>query len=66
MVEGTYDATKNNGWGNVSDMIKIKLNGVLQENVYYYVSANLVEDFSKLTSEQLDKCSRFQSRSNNC
>ena len=29
-----------------SDMVKIKLNGVVQENVYYYVSANLVEDFS--------------------
>ena len=28
MVEGTYDATKNSGWGNVSDMVKIKLNGV--------------------------------------
>jgi hypothetical protein len=54
MVEGTFDATKNAGWGNVSDMIKIKLNGVLQENLYYYVSANLVEDFSSLSKEQLD------------
>jgi len=53
IVEGTYDATKNNGWGTVSDMVKIKLNGVLQENLYYYVSANLVEDFSSLTKEQL-------------
>jgi hypothetical protein len=53
LIEGTYDGTKNSGWGNVSDMIKIKLNGVLQENLYYYVSANLVEDFSSLTSEQL-------------
>jgi hypothetical protein len=53
MIEGTYDATKNNGWGNVSDMIKIKLNGVAQENLFYYVSANLVEDFSKLSKEEL-------------
>ena len=53
LVEGTYDATKNQGWGNVSDMVKIKLNGVVQENVYYYVSANLVEDFSSLSKEDL-------------
>jgi hypothetical protein len=53
LVEGTYDATKNPGWGNVSDMIKIKLNSVAQENVYYYVSANLVEDFSSLSKEDL-------------
>jgi hypothetical protein len=60
IVEGTYDATKNGGWGNVSDMVKIKLNGVLQENLYYYVSANLVEDFSSLTKEQLDDAPVFK------
>jgi hypothetical protein len=60
MVEGTFDAAKNGGWGNVSDMIKIKLNGVLQENLYYYVSANLVEDFSSLTKEQLDNAPVFK------
>lgn len=53
LVEGTYDATKNTGWGNTSDMVRIKLNGVIQENLYYYVSANLVEDFSSLTKEDL-------------
>jgi hypothetical protein len=60
MVEGTYDATKNAGWGNVSDMVKIKLNGVIQENLYYYVSANLVEDFSSLTKEELDNSPVFK------
>jgi hypothetical protein len=54
LVEGTYDASKNQGWGTVSDMVKIKLNGTVQENVYYYVSANLVEDFSSLSKEQLE------------
>lgn len=53
LIEGTYDATKNAGWGNVSDMIKVKLNGVVQENVYFYISANLVEDFSSMTKEDL-------------
>lgn len=60
LIEGTYDATKNPGWGNVSDMIKIKLNGTPQENVYYYVSANLVEDFSSLSKEQLANAPVFK------
>jgi len=60
IVEGTFDATKNQGWGNVTDMIKIKLNGVAQENVYYYVSANLVEDFSKMTKEDMEKAPVFK------
>jgi hypothetical protein len=60
IVEGTYDATKNDSWGNVSDMIKIKLNGQVQENVYYYVSANLVEDFSSLSKEDLEKAPVFK------
>jgi len=60
MVEGTYDATKNAGWGNVSDMVKIKLNGVIKENLYYYVSANLVEDFSSLSKEELANAPVFK------
>ena len=60
IIEGTYDATKNPGWGNVNDMVKVKLNGVVQENVYYYVSANLVEDFSKMTREDLENAPVFQ------
>jgi hypothetical protein len=60
LVEGSYDATKNAGWGNVSDMIKIKLNGVPQENVFYYVSANLVEDFSALSKEELANAPVFK------
>jgi hypothetical protein len=60
VVEGTYDATKNQSWGNVSDMVKIVLNGVTQENVYYYVSANLVEDFSSLSKEDIENAPVFK------
>jgi hypothetical protein len=60
MVEGTYDALKNGGWGNVNDMVKIKLNGVVQENLYYYVSANLVEDFSALTKDEIENAPVFK------
>lgn len=59
LVEGTYDATKNNGWGNVTEIVRVKINGVLQENAYYYVSANLVEDFSKLTREDIENAPGF-------
>jgi hypothetical protein len=60
IIEGTYDATKNGGWGNVSDMVKIVLNDVVQENVYYYVSANLVEDFSSMTREEMENAPVFK------
>ena len=60
LVEGTYDGTKNQGWGNVSDMVKIKINGVVQDNLFYYVSANLVEDFSGLSKEELQNAPVFK------
>jgi len=64
MIEGTYDATKNAGWGNVSDMVKIKVNDVVQENVYYYISANLVEDFSSLSKDDMLNAPVFRISSN--
>ena len=60
LVEGTYDATKNAGWGNVNDMVKVVLNGTPQENVYYYVSANLVEDFSTLSTKEIENAPVFK------
>jgi hypothetical protein len=60
IIEGTYDATQNPSWGNVSDMIKVRLNGVEQTNNLYYVSANLVEDFSTLTREELENAPVFK------
>jgi hypothetical protein len=60
IVQGEYDALKNPGaWGNVTDMVKMKMNDTIQETLYYYVSANLVEDFSSLTKEQLEKAPVF-------
>ncbi len=60
IIEGTYDATKNDSWGNVSDMVKVKLNGVTQQNVFYYISANLVEDFSSLSKADLENAPVFK------
>lgn len=60
IIEGTYDATKNNVWGNVSDMVRVKLNGVTQQNLFYYISANLVEDFSSLSKSDLENAPVFK------
>jgi len=60
LVIGTYDATKTDGWGYVNDMVKIKLNSVTQENVFYYASANLVEDFSSLTKDEMASAPVFK------
>lgn len=60
LVEGVYDGTKHDAWGNVSNLIKVKVNGVVQEKVYYYVSANLVEDFSHLSKEDLANAPVFK------
>lgn len=60
IIEGTYDATKNNGWGTLSDVIRIKLNGQVQTNTYLYVSANLTEDFSGLSKEELANAPVFK------
>ena len=40
--------------------LKVKLNGVAQENMYYYVSANLVEDFSMLSKADMDNAPVFK------
>lgn len=65
LVEGTYDATKNQGaWGSVNDLVRVKINGVVQENGFYYVSANLQEDFSTLTKEEMANPPVFKLASN--
>jgi hypothetical protein len=64
VIEVTYDGARNYNWGSVSDMLMIKVNGVVQENAYYYVSANLVEDFSNLTRAELDNAPVFAVVSN--
>lgn len=60
IIEGAYDATKHSGWGNVSDMVRVKLNGVSQQNVFYYISANLVEDFSSLSKADIESAPVFK------
>jgi hypothetical protein len=65
LIEGTFDATKNPGYGNVSNMVVVLVNGVPVENVYYYISANLVEDFSALSKEEMENAPAFKVASTN-
>jgi hypothetical protein len=41
-------------------MVKVKINGTVNDKVYYAVSGNLVEDFSKLSKEELDNAPVFK------
>jgi len=53
IIEGTYDATKTDSWGYTTNIVRLKINCVEDQKVYYAVSANLVEDFSGLSKEDL-------------
>jgi Protein of unknown function (DUF1573) len=65
LLEATYDATQNlSSWGNLIDYIRVKINGKIQENVLFSVSANLVEDFSMLSKEELLNAPIFKTTSN--
>ncbi|MCU0458847.1 MAG: DUF1573 domain-containing protein [Bacteroidales bacterium] len=65
LIEGTYDANLNNDkWGNVNDLVRMKVNGQPMPNIYLYVSANLVEDFSSLSAQELASAPVFKLESN--
>lgn len=63
-IIGTFDATEIPQWGYVGNRVRIKLNGVLQENVSYILAANLIEDFSNLSVEDLANAPIFKLYSN--
>lgn len=65
VIEGTYDAKLNaSAWGNVNDLVRMKVNGQPMPNIYLYVSANLVEDFSGLSAQELANAPVFKLASN--
>lgn len=49
----TFDAKKRNDWGFVIDRFNIIQNGTVVPNGLISISANIEEDFSKLTDDQL-------------
>lgn len=53
LIEGTFDGTKNPGWGSVNDLVRIKMNGEVDNTGFLYITASLAEDFSSMTREQI-------------
>lgn len=49
----TYDAPKRNDWGFLTDNFEILINGEKLPNNLLTVSANISEDFSKLSAQEL-------------
>ena len=52
-ITATYDATMKNDFGFLIDRVGISVNGVSDRNYSMVISANVEEDFSALTPEQL-------------
>ena len=55
MISASYDASKRNDWGFVIDRMNLKINEVTERNYSLVVSANIEEDFSAWTEEELAK-----------
>jgi hypothetical protein len=49
----SYNTPKRNDWGFVIDRMGLKINGLSERNYSLVISANIEEDFSVLTPEQL-------------
>ncbi len=60
VIEGTYDASKIDDWGYVNSLIRILKNGETVNNSYFVASANLVEDFSSWSKEELENAPVFK------
>ena len=53
MILATYNAPARNDWGFVIDRMGLKINGVSERNYSLVISANIEEDFSAMTADQL-------------
>lgn len=52
-IEASYNAPGRKDWGFVIDRMNLKINGVSERNYSLVISANIEEDFSAMTSEEL-------------
>ena len=53
VIIGTYDGTKVNDWGFVTNRVKLAINGKSGNNQYITISAKLEEDFTGLTEDDI-------------
>jgi len=54
-IVASYDAPLRNDWGFVIDRMNLNINGVTERNYSLVISANIEEDFSAMSAEQLAK-----------
>jgi hypothetical protein len=54
-LEASYNAPQRNDWGFVIDRMNLKINGVSERNYSLVISANIEEDFTALTPDELAK-----------
>ena len=52
-IKASYNATQRHDWGFVIDRMNLKINGVSERNYSLVISANIEEDFSALSAEEL-------------
>lgn len=55
MLTATYNAPERNDWGFVIDRMNLKLNGTTDRNYSLVISANIEEDFSVMTADEMAK-----------
>ncbi len=60
LVKATYNASVKNDWGMVIDRVNVTVNGKYERGHSLVVSANIVEDFSALTPQQLANAPQVQ------
>ena len=53
LIVATYNAPSRNDWGFVIDRMGLKINGESERNYALVVSANIEEDFSNLSEEEM-------------
>lgn len=54
-----FDTNKQNDWGFVIERVRVQLNGESPQGNLLSISANIEEDFSKLTEEELAKAPKI-------
>lgn len=59
-IVATYNGTKKNDWGFVMDAVYVLQNGTKDRNSRLSISANIIEDFSELTAEQLNNAPKAE------
>ncbi len=53
IIVASYDASKKSDWGMLIDRVNVTIDGVSDRTYRLIVSANIIEDFSAMTPEQL-------------